>query len=142
MDWLLSLASSGATTLVGAAATDAWQYAKAGFVRLFGRGDDEREAVARRRLDALAAEIEREPEEQRSERRQELLPAWQTRLGDLLEEDGDTAVPLRTLLEELQQRLPAAQLQWVQHITASGSGSVAQGVMFGNIVNHAGPPPQ
>jgi hypothetical protein len=138
MDWLAQLAASGATTLVGAAATDAWQYGRDGFARLLGRGHQDREAVAERRLQALAAEVERAPVGERAELRQRLLPAWQTRLADLLEEDPAVAELLRGLVDELRERLPSVQQQWVQHVTASADGAVAQGVMFGNIINHPG----
>lgn len=138
MDWLAQLATSGATTLVGAAATDAWQHARDGFARLLGRGREDREAVAERRLQALAAEVERAPLDERAGLRQRLLPAWQTRLADLLEEDPAAAELLRGLVDEVRERLPSVQQQWVQHITATACGAVAQGVMFGKIINHPG----
>jgi hypothetical protein len=127
---------TGAATLVQAAATEAWELARSGFARLLGRGDQEREAIVARRLDALASEVEQSPIEQRDELRQRLLPAWQTRLADLIEENPAAADALRNLRDELLTRLPASQQQWVQNITASAPGATAQGVMFGNIVNH------
>ncbi|MEU8263212.1 hypothetical protein AB0C02_21595 [Micromonospora sp. NPDC048999] len=136
---LAQLGMTGAAVLVQAAATDAWQVARSGFVRLFGRGDREREAVAGRRLDALAAEVEQATLAQREEVRQRLLPAWQTRLADLIEDDPATADALQSLRDELLARLPAPQQQWVQNITASAPGATAQGVMFGNIITHPAP---
>ena len=68
--------------------------------------------------------------------RQRLLSIWQTRLIDLVEEDPTAAETLRSLRDELRSRLPVAQQQWVQTITSSASGATAQGVMFGNIINH------
>lgn len=140
LGWLMQLGAAGAAVLVQAAATDVWQVARAGFVRLFGRGDRARKAVAERRLDALAAEVEKAPPAQRDEVRQRLLPTWQTRLTDLLEDDPATADALRVLCDQLRARLPAPQQQWVQSITASAPGATAQGVMFGNIINHPHPP--
>ncbi|MFG1954828.1 hypothetical protein [Micromonospora sp. NPDC048830] len=136
---LAQLGTTGALVLVQAAATDVWQLARAGFTRLLGRGDREREAVAERRLDALAAEVEQALPAQRDEVRRRLLPAWQTRLGDLMEEDPAAADALQVLRDELLARLPAPQQQWVQNITASAPRATAQGAMFGNIINHPNP---
>ena len=135
-DWLLQLATSGATTLVGAAATTAWEEARSGFARLFGRGEKKREEIAAVRLDALAAEVEQAESSERDAVRQRLLPVWQTRLADLLEEDPAVTGVLRSLRDELLVRLPKAQQQWVQNITADAVGAIAQGVMFGNIYNY------
>jgi dsRNA-specific ribonuclease len=132
--WLVQLATSGATTLIGAAATDAWQQARAGFARLLGRGDADKQALAARRLDALTAAVSEAAEPDKV--REQMLPVWQTRLTDLLEEDPAAADLLRALRDELQERLPAPQQQWVQNVTASAPGAVAQGVVFGNIHNH------
>lgn len=137
-DWLVQLATSGATTLIGAAATDIWSDARAGFARLFGRGDADREALATRRLDALTAAVEQVEVSERDTVRQQLLPVWQTRLTDLLEEDPDTADILRGLRDELQARLPAPQQQWVQTNIARDNSRLfaAQG---GNVIYHEAP---
>jgi hypothetical protein len=140
LGWLAQVGTTGAAVLVQAAATEVWQAARSGFVRLFGHGDGEREAVAERRLDALAAAVEQAPPEQRDQVRQRLLPAWQTRLSDLIEEDPATADALRALRDELLARLPTPRQQWVQNITATASDATAQGVMFGNMINHLSPP--
>ena len=137
---LMQLASSGATTLVASAATDLWQQARVGFARLFGRGDLAREAQAEVRLDGLAAALEEANLNARDTVRERLLPAWQTRLADLLEDDTRAAEILRGLCDELRARLPEPQRQWVQNIVATETGATAQGVMFGNIINYSGPP--
>jgi hypothetical protein len=130
-DWLVQLAASGATTLIGAAATDIWKDARAGFARLFGRGDADREALAAKRLDALTAAVEQADASERETIRQQQLPVWQIRLTDLLEEDPGTADMLRGLRDELQARLPTPQQQWVQNNIAHGQGIVF-GVQGGN----------
>jgi hypothetical protein len=138
-DWLAQLAVSGATTLIGAAATDAWDQAREGFVRLLGRGDTDREAVAGRRLDQLTATVAQAEADERDAVREQQLPAWRTRLADLLEEDPRSAEPLRDLRDRLAKELPAPQQQWVQNITATAAGAVAMGAMFGNVNYHAAP---
>lgn len=111
--WLMELATSGATTLVTAAATELWKDARAGFVRVLGRGNPEREELAGVRLDALAEAVQQAPDPQRDVVRREQALVWQTRLADLLEEDPSVAQVLRELTDELQQHQPAAQQQWV-----------------------------
>ncbi|MEO3927400.1 hypothetical protein ABGB07_26540 [Micromonosporaceae bacterium B7E4] len=71
--------------------------------------------------------------------RERLLVAWQARLVDLMEEDPTAAEAVRLLSGELQAKLPAARQQWIQNVTAAAPGATAQGVMFGNIVNHPAP---
>jgi hypothetical protein len=145
-EWITSLAATGGATLVAAAATDAWQHAKAGFARLFGRGDRAREVAAARRLDTLASEVEQVPPAQRAELLQRLRDDWRVRLADLIEDDPTIAEALRPLVEQIRALLPAPQQQWVvqQTVTASAQGATAQGVVGGSIINHPTPavPPQ
>ncbi len=130
------LAMTGAATVVGAMATDAWQSAKTRAAALLGRGDEERRDLAEARLERAAAEVEAADPAHRDEARQRVTAAWQVRLVDLLEDHPEAEAELRRMIEELSGRLPAAQQSWVQHISAKGQGSVAQGVMFGDIINH------
>jgi hypothetical protein len=108
---LAALAASGGTALVAAAATDAWQSARAGFARLFTHGERRHELIESR-LDQTATEVECaiEPDVVRDR----LLPDWQIRLSDLLEERPDFAEELRALTSRVQAQLPAAQQAWVQ----------------------------
>lgn len=108
---LAALAASGATALVGAAATDAWQSARAGFVRLFARGERQHELLESR-LDQTATEVVHAAEPDVV--RERLLPDWQVRLSDLLEERPELAAELRELTSQVQAQLPAAQQAWVQ----------------------------
>ncbi|MFG1954432.1 hypothetical protein [Micromonospora sp. NPDC048830] len=133
------LATTAASVLVSAPATAVWPDARGGFVRLLGTGDRDREMVAGR-LDRLAAEIEQAPPAERETVRWRSLPGWQARLLDFLEANEAAASPLGKLRDEIRSRLPTPQQQWVQNITASASGATAQGAMFGNVINHYGPP--
>ncbi|WP_405555255.1 hypothetical protein OIE52_35110 [Streptomyces canus] len=122
-EWIVSLASSGALTLVNAAATDAWQSARSGFLRLLGHGAAERERVTANRLDESAAQLGRAAEDRQDQVREELLHAWRTRLVDLLEERPDAAEEMQALIEQIQAMLPTAQRQGGQ---AVGTGPVFQ----------------
>ncbi|MGH3801534.1 MAG: hypothetical protein ACRDTD_15645 [Pseudonocardiaceae bacterium] len=108
---LAALAASGGTALVAAAATDAWQSARAGFAQLFAHGEKRQELV-QARLDQTATEVERAAEPDVV--RERLLPDWQVRLSDLLEERPELAADLRELTRRVQAQLPAAQQAWVQ----------------------------
>lgn len=136
MEAVAELVMTGAATVVAAMATDAWQSARTRAAALFGRGDEERRDLAAARLDRAAAEVEAADPAERDEVRQRVAAAWQVRLVDLLDDHPEAEAELRRVIEELSGRLPAAQQSWVQHITARGQGSVAQGVMFGTIINH------
>lgn len=107
---LAALAASGGTALVAAAATDAWQSARAGFTRLFTQAQRSGELIESR-LDRTAAEVERAAEPDVV--RELLVPDWQVRLSDLLEERPELAAELRELTSRVQAQLPAAQQEWV-----------------------------
>ena len=113
-EWIATLAGTGASTLVTAAATDVWQMARAGFVRLFGRGDAARAQLAEARLDELAtARDHGEIGDQ--------LVVWRTRLADLLQEDPNSAESLRALIDELAPQLPDNAPVMIQTNVATGT---------------------
>jgi hypothetical protein len=136
------LLNASAAALVGAMASDAWQAAKSGFTRLFGRGDQRREELAGARLDAAATQVAQVNDNDRERVRQELLPVWQVRLRDLVEEYPEAVEELRALTDRIQAQLPAAQQAWVQHNLARGHGTV-YGVQAGDqhIHYHGTPDP-
>ncbi|MBI1758765.1 MAG: hypothetical protein HYR62_06015 [Actinobacteria bacterium] len=141
--WMVSLVWNGAMALVGAAATDAWQTARAGFVALFRRYGDRRANLVATQLDADAWSVEQAAPPERDQVRRQLLPAWHTRLADLLAEhaddpDGAVARELRTFTESVEALLPTSQQTWIQHVDASAPGAIAQGVQSGNIHNYYG----
>jgi len=138
-DEVMALLSTGATTLAAAAATDAWAVARAGFLRLFGRGDARREADAARRLDALATAVRQAPAETRDQLLRDQQADWRVRLKDLVDDDPIVIAELQTLVAELAAQLPEEQQVWVQHNTATGQGQVfaAQG---GDVIVYQAPP--
>jgi hypothetical protein len=137
-EWAAALAGAGGAALVGAAATDAWQSARAGFARLLGRGDARRRELAETRLDATAAEVQRVGDAGREEVRRVLVSAWQTRLADLLAEDPDAAEELRALTEQIIAALPAGRQTWARAvhtgaIIQTGGGVANTGVVMGDV---------
>jgi hypothetical protein len=136
LDWILQLAASGGAALAGAAATDAWRYAREGFARTLSRGDRSRAEQIERRLDVTAAEIERADGPDRAQVREVHRAAWQTRIEDLLDEHPDTADDLTELVRSVHQRLPQAEQRWIQHVVVSGPHARANVVQGGNIIYH------
>lgn len=146
-EWWSSLALSGASTLVSAAATDTWKTARAGFLKLFAHGDPQRERIAANRLDEAAAQVESTGAEHRDEVREALVQVWRVRLGDLLEEQPDAAEQVRALIEQVYAALPAARQHWAQAIgtgaviTANSGGvNIANSGAIGDITLRAEPP--
>ncbi|MFI5980838.1 hypothetical protein ACIBEA_08200 [Streptomyces sp. NPDC051555] len=117
---ITELASAGALALLNAVATDAWQGARAGFTRLFGRGEAERERIVATRIDEVAAQLEGAGEQRRDQVREALLLVWRTRLTDLLEERPDAIREMRALVAHLQAMSPDAPSQGT---AAVGTGS-------------------
>lgn len=133
---LASLALSGATAVVAAMATDAWQTARTGAVRLLGRGEPPRQTVVETQLDADAALVVTGPDSDSA--RQELIPVWTRRLSAFLRENPTAAGELQALLDEIRPTLPPTGQHWVQNVTAHGHGT-ALGTMGGDIHYHPGP---
>jgi hypothetical protein len=136
VEWIAAAAAAGGTALIGAAATDAWQTARNGVVKLFALGGKRRAELARDRLDRDAAVIDAAGPGERNGVRARLLPEWQVRLADLLEEFPGAREELIAWAEQVLAQLPAAQASWVQNITAAAPGATAQGAMFGNVINY------
>ena len=144
---LVTLAETACPAVVTAAATDAWGTVKAGVARLLGRGDQDKAAVAERRLEDTRGQLAAVAQAELAAAQVRLAAAWQARLADLLEDDPGAVVELRVLLADIQAALPAEAVTAAGHavaagrdlsITASGGG-VAAGTIHGD-VSPPGPP--
>jgi hypothetical protein len=126
-EWLITLSMSGATALVKAAATDAWQEVRAGFRKLFGRDDPDRERLVDRRLAEVAAKVAEADETTRDGVRDAQVSVWRTRLADLLEEEPDRAEALRLLIGRVEVLLSPderAQVMGTGSITTVNGGGI------------------
>ncbi|MEU3065109.1 hypothetical protein [Streptomyces subrutilus] len=132
---LAALAGAGATALIGAMATDVWQGARGGVVRLFGRGGEERASTIGAQLDEDAVLVGRTDPDAADEVRAELLPVWRRRLLLLLEEDPGSEGGLRELVAQVQGGLPAERQVWTQHNTARDHGTLFA-VQGGSLHHH------
>ncbi|MGW1073112.1 hypothetical protein [Streptomyces sp. NPDC002537] len=140
---------TGASAIVSAMATTAWEEARERTVALFrrrhdaGHGDGgesagrdsvraELEASAARVLDAADQEAARQDQERR----------WRVDLEDLLRGDPGAADELRALTDEVRGRVRVAQPVWHQNIVAGNGGSAYGALGPGSSVHihHHAPP--
>jgi hypothetical protein len=108
-----TLALSGATAVVAAMATDAWQATRRGMARLFSRRGGAVPAVEAQ-LDGDAEIVERD--EDTDGARQDLVGPWRRRLLALLREFPEAQADLTTLIEEIRGQLPQAEQNWCKQI--------------------------
>jgi hypothetical protein len=136
VDPLTDLAQIGATTIVAAMATSAWQATCAGAARLFRRRGAAGQEAAVSHLHSGAALVTRASDGERA--RLSLVPQWQLQLEELLQEHPDAADELNELITQTRSALPQDQRTWIQNIKATDHGH-AYGVQNGSLhVHHAG----
>lgn len=134
---LNDLAVRGSVAVVGALATGAFQAARWGIVRLFGRLGSGHEATARTQVDADEELVRSSEVAERDDVRQELAPVWRRRLVRLLRDCPETEQELRDLLITLHEALPEERQVWVQTIIARDHAS-AYGAQGGNVYHYQG----
>jgi hypothetical protein len=137
---LAALASSGATTLVGLMATDAWTQVRDRVAALFGRAGDAGDA------DAAAEELRHSQEDLLTARAEgdeaavaeDIEAVWRSRLRRVLRADPAAADELRRLLDELTPAAGAPHV--VVTNTVNGGvhhGPVVLGQNFTDLTFHA-----
>lgn len=137
-DPMTVLAMTGATTVVAAMATSAWEGTRERVVELFRRRGDERSTALQAQLDGDAELVAGESDDTDGVR-DDLVRPWARRIGALLREHPETADELRALIEEVS--VPPAAQEWSQHITAHAGGAAfgAQGPGSSVHVHHHRP---
>ncbi|MCC3775069.1 hypothetical protein [Streptomyces sp. UNOB3_S3] len=143
LEEISGLAAAGAASVVTAMATDTWQTARAGLVRLFRRTGRERQQTAdiEALLDSGAHLVVQAAEPEQA--RQSLIPLWQFQLVTLLREHPDAEAELRSLVQDIRDGLPRTAQTSVQNIDAGGNSRV-NAVIHGNVILHgdgSGRPP-
>ncbi|MFI7519852.1 hypothetical protein [Micromonospora globbae] len=136
---LAALAANGGAALVAAMATDAWQAARDGMARLFGRQGSQRQAAIETQLDSNVVLVERAGDP--AQARQGLVPLWQMELMQLLAEHPEAEAELRELVADLRDALPTTQQQWVQVVltTIARDNSRQFTAVWGNVIYHESP---
>jgi hypothetical protein len=136
MDLGDTLASDAAQEIVKALIAELVEVTKK-IPRLWHRGGAGKveyiEAEMHRSTDALKASGPNIPAIQA---RQEGV--WEGRLRELLAEDPGAQEELHAIVADIKRQEPQRP-HIEQSISASAQGAFAQGVMFGNIINHSGP---
>jgi hypothetical protein len=122
---LVSLASTGATTLVGLMVTDGWAQVRSRVAALFGRGGEAELDQSRQEL--LAAR-----DEDDADLAADVESHLRTRLRRALQADPELAGRLRELLDELSPRQEASGGLTV-HNTINGGSYEGPVIMAGRI---------
>jgi RNA polymerase sigma factor (sigma-70 family) len=117
---LLVLTALAGWMVVVAAATDDWDTARRGFVRLLGRGDAEQTGLTERRLEETRQQLIGAVPSAGSIRTT-LAGQWADRLAELLEENPDAETELRALIREIQA-VPHAEVRSASSHAASANG--------------------
>ncbi|MFJ9246877.1 hypothetical protein [Streptomyces sp. NPDC101776] len=133
---LTALAMSGATTIVAAMATDAWQGTRACALRLFRNAGatEEQQAALLAQLDADADLVDSERDDDPGAVRANLAPSWNRRLVALLREQPEAALFLRELVESAATAGGGGR---VQNVTVKDRGR-AYAAQDGNVIIHYG----
>ena len=137
IDELAALAGTGATTLVAAMATSAWEGVRAGLARLFARGGEDRREMAVVQLDRNAELLAQARDPDRV--REGLIVLWAAELDRLLRDYPGAEYELSELIRTAQGLVSGARSSFVQSVTAHGG--VAVGVQSGNAFIHAADSP-
>ncbi|WP_404816135.1 hypothetical protein [Streptomyces thermolineatus] len=121
------LAMAGATTIVAAMATSAWDVTRSRAAELFRRRGADEPATVGAQLDGDASLVVDDPDPQAA--REDLVRPWARRLAALLHDHPEAGEDLRLLVEDAAADLPPGAQNWVQHVTAHAGGTAfgAQG---------------
>ncbi|MFF7157997.1 hypothetical protein [Streptomyces sp. NPDC008139] len=136
---LATLAAAASTTLVAAMATDAWQTARTGILRVLRRGGEHEPAGLAAQLDSEAALVV--AADDAGAARESLRPGWRLRLEQFLRDNPEAAQAIRELTVRLEAELPGSEQQWVryhQNVEAHDNAR-AFGVQNGNVIIHEAP---
>jgi len=137
IDELAALAGTGATTLVAAMTTSAWEGVRAGLARLFARGGEGMRETAVVQLDRNAELLAQVSDPDRV--REGLIVLWSAELDRLIRDCPGADHELSELIRVTQAALSGARPSFVQSVTAHGG--VAIGVQSGNAFIHAADSP-
>jgi hypothetical protein len=149
-DVLMTLAQFAGQTVASAAITDVWETFRGRVARLLGQGDKHRTEAAERWLAQTRQQLEAaSPGQGLEQARDAAAERWTDRFADLLDEDPTLEAKLRALAEEIAAQLPAGAVSAGGHSVAAGrdvniaasDGSVAAGVVHGNVTPPGPTPP-
>lgn len=106
-DWIAALATSGATALVAAAATDTWQSTRDAFACIFRRAG--REDVVTDELDNVAAQLDpARATDGQNTAHETLTNLWTARLREVLQQYPEAAADIQAAIDQSQPPPAAA----------------------------------
>jgi hypothetical protein len=123
---ITSLAQGAGATLVALMATDAWQAAREGIIRLWRRMQPHRADTVAAELEAGQVKVLAAVAVDDQVALSELRAEWQGRFRRLLVTRPEAATELRRLLDELAPADPVATHTVTQHATATGHARIYQ----------------
>lgn len=126
-DELITLASSGATTLIGLMVTDGWKQARAKVAKLFGGGVQQRIQEVENELDQSRAQLVAAEDCQDGITISDLEAEWRSRLRRLLAAEPSAAAALRSIIDEFSPDGKGVSHSHVEIRDNTISGSVVLG---------------
>ncbi|MFB7473305.1 hypothetical protein [Kitasatospora sp. NPDC056184] len=137
---IAQLVTTGATTVVGLMATEAWTQLRSRLAGLLGRGRDAEEVSAE--LEEIRVEVVRADGD--TELVGDQTAELRNRIRRLLRQEPDAAGELRALLEEFTPRQPRQvvithTVNTIDHGTVNGT-VIMTGPVHGTIGQHPAPP--
>jgi hypothetical protein len=129
-DVMTQLAQAGATAIVAAMVTDAWQQMRMSIAAVLGRGAPERVSAEEAELEASREQILQAGDDERDEVTRDQLAQWRGSLRRLMATDPDAADDLQALVDSLRDELPAEevgeQARVIQNARADRGSTVVQ----------------
>jgi hypothetical protein len=147
---LMALAQFAGQTVAAAAVTDVWEAVRGRIARLLGRDDARKTEAAERWLAQTRQHLgAAAPGSGLEQAQKTAAERWAGRFADLLDEDPGLEAELRALVDAIAARLPAGAVAAADHAIAAGrdvnvsasGGSVAAGVVHGNVAPPGPTPP-
>lgn len=140
---LAGLAASGATTVVGLMASDAWTQVRTRLARFFARdGAEGAQEAAGDDLERSREELAEARQAQDAGTEDDVRAEWRLRLRRMLQADPAAADELRRLLAELAPEPPAAGAATYYTVNSTRGGVFHEAVIqAGSITYHGMRPP-
>ncbi|MFE5331357.1 hypothetical protein ACFRCG_33725 [Embleya sp. NPDC056575] len=138
----MTLAASGATTMVGLMVSESWTQARSRLAAFFSRTGSE-PSTTEQQLDAAQGELTTARAQGNDIVAADIEAEWRTRLRRALQSDPTAAADLRALLDELTPLTGTPTTTQVTNTITGGTqhGPVLQGHNFSAVTFHAQTPP-
>ncbi|KPI08572.1 hypothetical protein OK074_3573 [Actinobacteria bacterium OK074] len=132
---LVSLAGTGATTLVTLMVTDGWEQVRSRVAAFFSRGREGEAEAVQAELESSRAELVAARAAQDEDAEADVRAEWRVRMRRTLQADPQAAAELRALLDELLPAEPDPTAGSVHNVISGGvqHGTVIQAHTIGDV---------